>query len=165
MPIPRVLIVTNCTGEKKFKPENQLTLSDFKEPNLLKARSKELEQFACCAGEMYRGKQHLRLMEGVKLLRQTGAKNSNNGLFTVDVAIISAGYGLIKEDKMIVPYEVTFNTMKAQEVDEWAKFLNIHEAYENIISDYDLIFVLLSENYLRALNFPSKTQLNQTFIF
>ncbi|WP_198649051.1 hypothetical protein [Cyanothece sp. BG0011] len=95
MSIPRVLIVTNCTGEKQFKPENQLTLSDFKESNLLKYRSKELKEFACCAGEMYTGKQHLRLMEGVKLLRKAKVKNSNNSLFTVDVAIISAGYGLI----------------------------------------------------------------------
>ena len=114
MSIPRVLIVTNCTGEKKFKPENQLTLSDFKDPNLFKSRSNELNDYACCAAEMYTGKQHLRLMEGVKMLRQAGEKNNHNSTFTVDVAIISAGYGLIKEDTKIVPYEVTFSTMKVK---------------------------------------------------
>ncbi|MEA5536671.1 tRNA-guanine transglycosylase DpdA [Crocosphaera sp. XPORK-15E] len=165
MSIPRILVVTNCTGEKRFKQGNQLTLSDFKDSSLLMSRSKQLNEFACSAGEMYTGVQHLRLMEGVNLLRQAGGINGNERVLTVDVAIISAGYGLINEHKMIVPYEVTFNTMKGQEVDEWAHFLGIHDAFEQLISDYNLIFILLGENYLRALNLPVKTNSNQTFIF
>jgi hypothetical protein len=45
-------------------------------------------------------------MEGVQLLRQSLGREA------VDVVILSAGYGVIPEDKTIVPYEVTFNTMK-----------------------------------------------------
>ncbi len=113
---PRVLIVTSCTGEKRFKPTNQLTLEDFKDSNWLKSRSNELAEFTCPASQMYTGLQHLRLIEGVYLLRQSLGREA------VDLVIISAGYGLIPENKIIVPYEVTFNTMKGYEVDEWAKF-------------------------------------------
>jgi hypothetical protein len=98
-------------------------------------------------------------MEGVQLLRQFLGREA------VDVVILSAGYGVIPEDKTIVPYEVTFNTMKGYEVDEWAKFLGMHQACEQAIVGYDLVFMLLGENYLRSLCLPVETCSNQTFIF
>jgi hypothetical protein len=156
---PHVLVVTSCTGEKRYKSENQLTLEDFKDSARLQQREASLAQFACLAGQIYTGQQHLRVMEGVQLLRQSLRRES------VDVAILSAGYGLIQEDKTIVPYEVTFNTMKGYEIDEWAKFLGIRQAFEQVIVGYDLVFMLLGENYLRSLCLPVETCSNQTFIF
>lgn len=156
---PRVLVVTSCTGEKRSKPDNQLMLEDFKDSARLQKRYEELSQFVCSAGQMYTGVQHLRVMEGVQLLRQSFGREA------VDVAILSAAYGVIPEDKTIVPYEVTFNTMKGYEVDEWAKFLRIRQAFEQAIVGYDLVFVLLGENYLRSLCLPVETSSNQTFIF
>lgn len=155
----RVLIVTSCTGDKRFKPSHQLQLQDFKSKELLEKRSDELKDYICPAVELYKGVQHIRLMEGVKLLRKTLIS------YSIDVFILSAGYGLIPETAMIAPYEVTFNTMKGHEVDEWSSFLNIHQDFENIIANYDLVFVLLGDNYLRAVSFPVKTLKNQTFIF
>ena len=156
---PRVLVVTSCTGEKRSKPENQLTLEDFKDSARLQKRHEELAQFGCLAGQIYTGLQHLRAMEGVELLRQSLGREA------VDVMILSAGYGLIPEDKTIVPYEVTFNTMKVYEVSEWARFLEVKEAFAKAITGYDLVFVLLGENYLRSLSLPVETCSNQTFIF
>ena len=156
---PRVLVVTSCTGEKRSKPDNQLMLEDFKDLARLQKRHEELAEFVCPAGQMYTGVQHLRVMEGVRLLRQSFGREA------VDVAILSAAYGLIPEDKTIVPYEVTFNTMKGYEVDEWAKFLGIRQAFEQAIVGYDLVFMLLGENYLRSLCLPVETSSNQTFIF
>jgi Queuine tRNA-ribosyltransferase len=126
---------------------------------LLAKREAELAEFAYPAGEMYTGAQHLRLMEGVKLLRQ------KLGREVIDVAIASAGYGLIAEDRVIAPYEVTFNTMKVAEVDAWAKHLGMHATLEKIVRDYDLVFLLLGENYLRSLTLPIKTNPEKTFIF
>lgn len=154
-----VLIVTSCTGEKKFKPTNQLTLEDFKNSDQLQSRSKKLAEFACPASQMYTGLQHLRVIEAVELLRQSCGKKA------VDLAIVSAGYGLIPENQIIVPYEVTFNTMKGYEVDEWANFLGLHQAFEQSIIGYDLVFLLLGEKYLRSLRLPVITQPEQTLIF
>lgn len=156
---PRVLVVTSCTGEKRSKPENQLRLEDFKDSARLQKRHEELAKFVYPAGQMYTGVQHLRVMEGVQLLRQSLGREA------VDVVILSAGYGVIPEDKTIVPYEVTFNTMKGYEVDDWAKFLGIRQAFERAIVGYDLVFMLLGENYLRSLCLPVETCSNQTFIF
>ncbi|MBD1932582.1 queuine/archaeosine tRNA-ribosyltransferase [Trichocoleus sp. FACHB-69] len=156
---PRVLVITSCTGQKRFKPANQLTLEDFKDSLKLPERETSLCEFASPTGLMYTGLQHLRTMEGVTLLRQSFGRE------VVDVKILSAGYGLIPEDKIIVPYEVTFNRMKGYEVDEWAKFLEIHQAFEKAIFGYDLVFILLGDNYLRSLCLPVETCNNQTFIF
>lgn len=156
---PRILIITSCTGEKRFKPTNQLKLEEFKDLGVLESRSDELAEFACKASQMYTGQQHLRAMEGVERLRKSFGQE------VVDVMILSDGYGLISEDKVIAPYEVTFNTMKGYEVDEWAKFLRIHEAFEQAIASYDLVFMLLGDNYLRSLRLPVTAKPEQTLIF
>ena len=157
--LPRILVVTSCTGVKRYKPQNPLTLEDFKNPGRLQQRTTELASFVCPAGRMYTGLQHLRLMEGVRHLRQS------LGTGIVDLVILSAGYGLIGEDLPIAPYEVSFNTMKSQELDEWAKQLKIHQNFEQIIRDYELVFILLGEKYLRSLSLPVVTTPDRTLIF
>jgi hypothetical protein len=159
MPYPRVLVITSCTGEKRFKPEQQLTIEDFKDEARLKDREAELKDYACPAGEMYTGMQHLRLMEGVHKLRDT------LGHEALDVSILSAGYGVISEGQVIMPYEVTFNGMKSHEVDAWAVHLGVHDAIASLISNYDLIFFLLGDNYLRAATLPLDSRADQTFVF
>lgn len=144
----RTLVVTSCTGEKKHKPENQLTKEDFISPDRLREREKQLWHLRLPAVEMYIGMQHLRLMEGVSLLR----RQFNHGI--IDLSIVSAGYGLILENQPIVPYEVTFNTMNYREIKEWAGFLNIHNNLGELVKDYDLVFFLLGDKYLRALELP-----------
>jgi hypothetical protein len=125
----------------------------------LRKREKQLSEFMAPAGEMYTGMQHIQLMEGVRTLCKTLEKP------VIDVVIISAGYGLISEDHVIAPYEVTFNTMKGHEIDAWAKRLKIHQSLEKAISDYDLIFVLLGEKYLRAISLPLTLYEEQAWIF
>lgn len=159
MPQPRCLVITSCTGEKRFKPDNQLTLEDFKDSATLQQREAELAEFCCPAGEMYTGMQHLRLMEGVRAVREAVGEGS------LDLSILSAGYGLIPEDQKIVPYEVTFNGMKAHEVDAWSSHLNVHGDIENVLQPYDLVFFLLGDNYLRAAALPFTTRPDQTLIF
>lgn len=44
MNCPRTLIVTSCTGEKKFKPDNQLKQEDFRDRSLLQSRTQELAE-------------------------------------------------------------------------------------------------------------------------
>lgn len=156
----KTLIVTSCTGEKKVSPSNKLFKEDFLDASRLKQRELELQEYAYTAGEMYTGMQHLRLMEGIETLRNTYGKDS------VDLCIVSAGYGLIKEEDKVVPYEVTFNSMKASEVDEWAKFLNINKNLNEAIKGYDIVIFLLGDKYLRSLSLPVESaNENQRLIF
>jgi hypothetical protein len=144
----KTLVITSCTGEKLFKPDNQLLLNDFKDKNNLRAKEESLVEFKATAGTMYTGKQHKRLMEGVELLRQT------YGIDVIDVSIVSAGYGFIDEPQEIVPYEVTFNEMNAKEIVEWASFLNINQSVSEKIKNYDLIIFLLGDKYLKSVQLP-----------
>ena len=156
---PRILILTSCTGEKREKPANQLTQPDFYDAEQLRDREQELAEYATPALWLYTGSQHLQVVEGVNYLRQALGEEK------VDLMILSAGYGLIPENRVIVPYEVSFNTMTGQQIDDWSQFLKINTALEQAISAYDLIFVLLGENYLRSLALPIKVNPEQTFVF
>lgn len=156
----RTLVITSCTGEKIYKPENQLLFDDFKNKNIMKTKETDLQEYKCNAGKMYTGKQHLRLMEGVDLLRE------HYGNEIIDVGIVSAGYGFINEKEEIVPYEVTFNSMKAKEVMDWSTFLEINRSVSEKIKDYDLVFFLLGDQYLKSIQLPlQETVEGQKLIF
>ena len=144
----RTLVITSCTGEKLYHPSNQLMRSDFEDDALLVTREKELSEYSTRAGEIYTGMQHQRLMEGIKNLR------TSFGDDVVDLYIVSAGYGLIPESKSVVPYEVTFNTMNGTTIAEWSKKIGIHDALNELIPKYDLIFFLLGDKYLKAISPP-----------
>jgi len=144
----RLLVITSCTGEKRYHPQNQLLQADFIDSTTLSRREKELADFKCTAGEMYTGMQHLRLMEGIAALRKQFGEDF------VDLYVVSAGYGLIPEGKMIVPYEVTFNTMNNAAIAEWSRQIGIHRDLDALIPQYDLVLFLLGDKYLRAVNLP-----------
>ena len=155
--LPKLLVVTSCTGKKASKPNNQLIQDDFKSKELLKSRSEELLKYQCKAEEMYTGEQHVRLMKGIHKLRE---KN-----IAVDLWIVSAGYGLIANDREIVPYECTFDTMKMKEIDEWAKLVNIPKDFRTILPKYDLGIVLLGEKYLRSVQIEKNEKFPIPLIF
>jgi hypothetical protein len=50
-------------------------------------------------------------------------------------------------------------------VDLWAQTLGIHDALEVVIRGYDLIFVLLGDNCLRAVRLPVQVSAAQTIVF
>ena len=155
----RLLVLTSCTGEKKFHPDVALTLEDFQDKERLMIKGEQLKDYSSSAGLLYTGLQHLHVLSGVKILREVFGKEN------VDLMILSAGYGLISEDQTIFPYEVTFNNLKLGELDKWAKTLNIREGFEKAITNYDLVFILLGERYLRSLALPVITNPEQTLIF
>ena len=157
----RILIITSCTGEKVVGSDRQLTAEDFKMGKThVTKREKELKDLLRSAGEMYSGEQHVRLMRGVEESRKSG-KNQ------IDFHVLSAGYGLIAEDRMVAPYEITFATMKTKELREWADTLNVPEDFRKVVSTpYDLAMILLGDNYLTACALDAKLKFGgPTLIF
>lgn len=142
----RVLVISSCTGDKKYKVENQLTKQDFQRGHdHIKKRERELADYMLPVEEMYTGQQHVRLMQGIE-----SVKNK----ISVDLRILSAGYGLIEHNRKIAPYECTFQKMSDRGILNWANFLNIPSDFRKIITEkYDLGLVLLGENYLKACDF------------
>lgn len=155
----RVLVITSCTGEKKYSPDTQLVQDDFQDAATLSKREEELSAYQTTAGQMYTGRQHLALMNGVEMYRQSGHANA------IDVMILSAGYGMLEEETPIVPYEVTFNTMKSKELLEWSAHLQITSTLQEKIKEYDLIFFLLGNKYMKAVQWPIQVRDDQKLIF
>lgn len=156
----KLLVITSCTGSKIHRPDDALTQEDFMDLQRLEEKEKKLHPYRLPAGKMYTGAQHLRLNEGVLALRE------KYGSDVVDVYIVSAGYGLISENYPVLPYEITFNKMKKGEIVQWAQFLKIHEEVEELLLHYDLVFFLLAENYIQALQMPfARVNDNQRLVF
>ena len=143
----RILIITSCTGEKVVGSDRQLTAEDFKMGKThVTKREKELKDLLRSAGEMYSGEQHVRLMRGVEESRKSGKDQ-------IHLYVLSAGYGLIPEDRMVAPYEITFATMKSKELRDWADTLNVPEDFRKVVeAPYEFGMILLGDNYLAACN-------------
>lgn len=152
----KILIISSCTGEKKFKLPQALNLDDFQQGGeQLTGRIQSLSEYQLPAEEMYTGLQHRRLMRGINYWRNQEPKN-----FELQLYILSAGFGLIEGKDLVVPYECTFQGMKAREIDRWALQLNIPQNMRLVLSQpFDLGLILLGDDYLRACSLDDKVQL------
>ena len=144
----RILVITSCTGRKKFKPSNQLEYEDFNSSERLCQRTAELDKFKTSAVYMYTGQQHIYLMDGLNQLRET------YGQTVVDLSIMSAGYGLLGEEDIIVPYNVTFQGLKKKEIMDRSHKHKFNKHVESLISNYELVVYLLGKEYVQALKLP-----------
>jgi len=139
-----ITVITSCTDRKAVTTPNQLTLADFRQGAAhVRRREAELRPWMRRAGEMYTGEQHFRLMQGVNRARYAG--------HSVQVHIVSAGYGVVEENRLIAPYEATFNTMDRTEASGWAQSLSVPAALADILGrPADRVLVLLGERYMEA---------------
>jgi hypothetical protein len=130
------------------------------ETNTFSERERELAEWNAAAEDLYTGQQHLRLMDGVRGVRESfGADN-------VEFFILSAGYGLIKSGRGIVPYECTFQGMKKGELRSWAEHLKVGEEARRVFqTPADFTLVLLGDPYLRALALDEEVQFASHVLF
>ena len=115
--------------------------------------------YKATAAKMYTGPQHILLMEGLKQVWATYGKP------TIDLAIISAKYGLLNECDVITPYNITFQSLKKKEILARSNSLQLHERTKALIVPYDLVFFLLGEKYIQALQLPFEVPNTITQIF
>jgi len=159
----KISILTSCTGAKKYSPDGQLTQDDFlsvHDQESFEKIEEKLIDYKTSAEDIYTGQQHVRLMEAVKLLREKFGGDS------VDLHILSAGYGIIPGKREVVPYECTFQGMKASEIDEWGAHLNVPEDARKFLSTKaDLTLVLLGDSYLRSLSLDDSIQFSSPTVF
>ncbi len=159
----RILIVTSCTGEKKHSPAGQLTQDDFlslHDADEFGPMEVMLAKYRTPAQDLYTGQQHVRLMRGVADLQE------KLGAESVDLWIVSAGYGVIPGAREIVPYECTFQGMKGKELNAWREHLGIPSAIRDVLAKpYDLGLVLLGDSYLKACDLDEQVQLGGPTLF
>ncbi len=157
----KLLVVGSCTGEKEVRDcPYSLTEADFDDPATLFHREAELSRWALPAARLYTGWQHRYTMMGVNAIRQ------KFGSGACVLKIISAGYGLVSEDRSLVPYEATFQHRRPRWISERAQRLGIPQALQQAIREFEVVIFLLGKEYLVAVH-PSSFAPAQTqrFIF
>jgi hypothetical protein len=139
-----VTVLSSCTGVKAGGEGEVLEREHF-----ARGRGYVEERHRCDlaprlrpAEQVYRGQQHQRLMRGVRAAREVGTIN-------VDLNILSAGYGLIRGDEVIAPYECSFQGMAPSQRRAWAGELGVpHAVRQTLASPSLLTIVLLGDDYL-----------------
>ncbi len=146
----KILIISSCTGEKAVDHPAALTMEDFRQgPEHIAAREQQLSDVLMPAQDLYTGQQHVRLMRGVRSILDANPTNGSGP--SVELHILSAGYGLVPGDRSLAPYEATFNGMKAKELRTWADTLRIPQAIREVLAQpFDLCLLLLGDGYLKA---------------
>lgn len=155
----RLMVVTSCTGRKAVDPPGKLTQADFSDSGRLRQRERALAPFLTPAGRLYTGQQHVQVMRGVERLRR------QHGPGSVAVRIVSAGYGVVSEDRPLAPYEVTFNDMGRREAREWGRHLGIARDLRHAIEGQPLVVFLLGARYLDAVEPPVLPMPGQRLVF
>ncbi len=149
-----VQVLTTCTAAK-IGPADELqlpTLADLSIPGSLERNEDAVRDYEVVlkawrrpAEDLYRGQQHLLLMQGVQALRQTAGAR-------VDVHVVSAGYGIVPGDRQIVPYNISFAVMHKRIAHAWADGLHIPAAFKAwLATPCDLKLMLLSEPYFEVV--------------
>lgn len=136
----RILVISSCT-KKKLK---QKSGKEFDKKN----KGFSSKESLIPAYQLYRGRHHLYLMEGIGLLRD----NFEEGI--VSLKILSAGYGLIDENKKIAPYDKSLNKMGKNQIIEWGRKQQIKKKLCEMAKDFNIIVFLLGNKYLQAIDFP-----------
>lgn len=157
--VTRILVITSCTGDKAVVGRPGLQLSDFQDPERLERGERILRDLMRPAGLMYTGQQHICAMNGVRLLRGT------LGPGAVRICVFSAGYGVIDEDRLIAPYDVTFSGMPRPEARRWARQIGASDGIRKRLPLHDLVIVLLSRLYLDAVDPPLPVADGQRVIY
>ncbi len=144
----RTLVVAPCSAKKRGNAPHPATAAELADPERRRQAEARLSAFAFPALEIYTGMHHQLVMEGVRTVWQ------RRGRETMDVAILSGGYGLLPADQVIIPYDVTFNEFDDQALARWTERLEIPEQVAALAGQYDLVFHLLSGRYLAVLDLP-----------
>jgi hypothetical protein len=92
-------------------------------------------------------------------------KGSALGNDACTLAILSAGYGLIPEYRLIAPYDITFQGLPKSLVKERGEKLGIPNAVRKLVSEFPLVFFLLGDDYLRSACPPIVPSDLQRFVF
>lgn len=153
-PSLRFLVVSACTARKAcgvLEKGALLTAEGLDDPVRRKEGEMRLEGYCLPAAEMYTGAGHMLVRRAVQSLRKHG--------YDVSHFILSAGYGLLSERDLIVPYNVTFAGASKAWIRERGQRLQLRNRLVAVANKYDGVILILGREYLEALSLPLPTEL------
>jgi len=144
----RTLVLTPCSAKKRSQVLEPALAADLANPERRRQVTARLADYSLPAAEMYTGRHHRLVMEGMQAVWQQWGRH------TLDLAILSGGYGLLHADEMIIPYDVTFDQFAGEALSDWGAMLQVPTKAAALVRQYDLVFLLLSGSYLAVLDLP-----------
>lgn len=159
----KCLVVSSCTGDKSdhgCSPQLKLREDDFTTAAKRRDAERKAATWLKPAAEMYTGRQHRLMMDGLQRLRASSL-NAN-----FDLAIVSAGYGLLREAEEIAPYDITFKGKRTSWIRERGLALDIPASVHALVAKYQVVFYLLGNEYLKSIGtLPVPTPKQKFFYF
>lgn len=152
-PTSRLLVISACTAKKAsddLATNSHLTAEDLDDPTRRTEKETRLADYRLPAAKMYIGDGHTFVRKGVQALREQG--------YNVSHLILSAGYGLLNETDVIVPYNVTFSGASKAWIRERGQMLNLPGRLIEVKSKHDRTILILGREYLEAIGLPLPTQ-------
>jgi hypothetical protein len=152
-PISRLLVISACTAKKavgSLAESSHLTVNDLDDPTRRTEKEAQLADYRLPAAKMYLGDGHAFVSNGVQALREQG--------YNVSHFILSAGYGLLSETDIIVPYNVTFSRASKVWIRERGQRLKLRGQLIEVAGKYDRAIVILGREYLEAIGLPLPPQ-------
>jgi hypothetical protein len=144
----RTLVITPCSAKKRGDALKPARAADLADPERRVRAEARLAAHGCPAMAMYTGTHHRLVMLGIHSVWERWGRQ------VMDLAILSGGYGLLRADEVIVPYDVTLDEFEDQALAEWVTRLKLPDRADNLVRNYDLVFYLLSGRYLTVLDLP-----------
>ena len=144
----RTCVIAPCTAQKRGEAPNPALAADLADPARRIVAEERLAAFACPAMYMYAGAHHRLVMTGLHAVWDRWGRE------TLDLAILSGGFGLLSAGEVIFPYDVSLDEFDGQDFYDWVSRLRIAEQAAALVQRYDLVFYLLHGRYLEALSLP-----------
>jgi hypothetical protein len=153
-----VLVLSPCSRDKQYDPVLDCeAVDDHSREELVQEHS----EYTTTAADMYTGREHKHVEEAVTHLREVAI---------VDWYIISAGFGLLRDETEIPSYECGFSDIESvrrrakragydiddltndEAIQAVGRENGIPQAFSDVLNrEYDLLFVVLSEPYLLSV--------------
>ena len=154
----KICVVGSCGSKKATSHEEQPSCMELGSREEIQYWSTQFADSQRPAREMYTGNQSRELIRGVDLLREIQG-------VSVKFYVVSAGFGLLQEGDSIPPYDCSFSGMKKSEIIARSEMLSIPRDFIALCSeDFDLMYLALGREYLRALGSEWWTHCNQNTI-
>jgi hypothetical protein len=147
-PPTSLLVVTPCSATKRRAVPHPPAYEDLVDPDRRAAAFVRLAGAVVPAAELYGGAHHSTVKGAVCRLRRLLPRTR------VDVAIVSAGYGVLGEHDPVIPYEATFAGLPRGEAVRRGRELGIRPELARRLATAEVALFLLGEDYLAAIEAP-----------
>ena len=148
-------MVIPCSKRKRESEQPSATSEELQSGRF--GYEDRLRSAAVEARELYLGRQHRHMVREVDRLR--GARRD----LRVGLVIVSAGYGLLEEHDLAVPYEAALSGSRSTQIARGLE-LGLPDAALRLAGRAEFVVVALSAAYLAACGLPSPNLPNGIYL-